>query len=194
MRLLRIADIMKSEDKQKYIFLKEEITMTRKILCLVMAVLMFGGTFTVSANCSTEDLPIGYYNIVYANRYVFFASDGGTYIRPLELPRGTAVNLNEYVPTKNGYIFDGWYSDPRTKVERVNEIVLNENITVYAKWLDDGTSKQTEDTRIYATNKEIMQYGNHIDEKTGVSVTALWVQQNERLQALMKLYNEKFNK
>ena len=168
--------------------------MTRKILCLVMAVLMLGGTFTVSANCSTEDLPIGYYNIVYANRCVFFASDGGTYIRPLELPCGTSVNLNNYVPKKDGYIFDGWYSDPRTKVERVNEIVLNENITVYAKWLDDGTPKQTEDTRVYATNNEIMQYGNHIDEKTGVPVTALWVQQNERLQYLMKLYNAKFNK
>ncbi len=168
--------------------------MTRKILCFVMAALMLGGTLAVSANCSTEDLPVGYYNIVYANRYVFFASDGGTYIKPLELPCGTVVNLNDYIPEKEGYVFDGWYSDPRTKIERVNEITLTENIAVYAKWLDNGTQKHTEDTRTYATNEEIMQYGNYIDEKTGVPVTALWVQQNERLQALMKQYNEKFNK
>ena len=66
--------------------------MTKKIVCLVMAVLMLAGT-TVSANCNKEDLPIGYYNIVYADRYLFFATDGGSSIDFLKLPRGTKVNL-----------------------------------------------------------------------------------------------------
>ena len=81
--------------------------MTKKILCLVMAVMMLAGT-TVFACDTTEDLPIGYYNIVYANRYLFFATDGGSTFRPLELPRGTKVNLNDYIPTKEGYEFKYW--------------------------------------------------------------------------------------
>ncbi len=92
-------------------FFKKEQTMTKKILCLVMAVMMLAGT-TVFACDTTEDLPIGYYNIVYANRYLFFATDGGSTFRPLELPRGTKVNLNDYIPAKEGYEFEGWYTTP----------------------------------------------------------------------------------
>lgn len=166
----------------------------KKVLCLTLAILMLAGTGAATVNAADTDYPIGYYNIAYANRYLTFATDGGSFIKALELPLGTVVNVNDYVPTKAGYIFDGWYSDPRTKQNRVGEITLTENITVYAKWLDAGTLKQTEDARIYATNAEIIQYGNYVDEKTGVPVTALWVQQNARLQAMMQLYNAKFNK
>lgn len=164
----------------------------KNVLALVLVLLTLGGTGLVNADGT--DYPIGYYNIVYANRYLTFATDEGSYIKTLKVPVGTVVDVNSYEPTKEGYIFDGWYSDPRTKEVRVGTITLAENITVYAKWLDDGTPKHTEDTRIYATNAEIMQYGNYIDEKTGVPVTALWVQQNARLEALMQLYNAKFNK
>lgn len=165
----------------------------KKVLCLTLAVLMLAGTGAATVSAADTEYPIGYWNIAYANRYLTFATDGGSFIKALELPLGTVVDVNDYIPTKDGYIFDGWYSDPRTKQNRVGEIVLTENITVYAKWLDDGTPKQTEDKRIYATNAEIMQYGSYVDEKTGVPVTALWVQQNARLQALMQEYNARFN-
>lgn len=165
----------------------------KKVLCLTLAILMLAGTGAATVSAADTDYPIGYYNIAYANRYLTFATDGGSFIKALELPLGTVVDVNDYVPTKDGYIFDGWYSDPRTKQEKVNKAVLTENITVYAKWLDDGTPKPAEDTRIYATNDEIMQYGNYVDEITGVPVTALWVQQNAMLEALMQLYNAKFN-
>ena len=98
--------------------------MTKKILCLVMAVLLLAGT-TVSANCNKEDLPIGYYNIVYADRHLFFATDGGSSTDFLKLPRGTKVNLDEYIPTKEGYDFEGWYASPREKIERI-ETIRNE--------------------------------------------------------------------
>lgn len=167
----------------------------KKVLGLLMAVLTIVGTTTVCANETGTDYPIGYWNIAYANRYLIFATDGGSYIQTLEMPRGTVVNVNEYIPSKDGYIFDGWYSDPRTKVERVTEVTLSENIVVYAKWISDGTVvAQSEDVKKYATTEEIMQYGQYTDTKTGVPVTALWVQQNARLKALMQKYNEKFNK
>ena len=169
--------------------------MTKKILCLVIAVMMLAGTTAFA--CETNDLPIGYYNIVYANRYLFFATDGGSSFRPLELPRGTKVNLNDYVPTKDGYEFDGWYSSPREQVERLTEITLDENSVVWAKWkIKDGLSQQQIDCGIVA--REVI--GNYVviqtakDETLIAPVTDLWVQQNARLEALMKLYNEKFNK
>lgn len=45
-----------------------------------------------------------------------------------------------------------------------------------------------------ATNEEIMQYGNHIDEETGVPVTALWKERDKRLKQLMEQYKQNFNK
>jgi uncharacterized repeat protein (TIGR02543 family) len=193
--LLKNVDIMKSVNQTNQFF-KEEQTMTKKILCLVMAVMMLAGT-TVFACDTTEDLPIGYYNIVYATRYLFFATDGGSTFRPLELPRGTKVNLNDYIPTKEGYEFEGWYTTPREQVERLTEITLDENSVVWAKWkIKDGLSQEQIDRGIVA--REVI--GNHVvlltaEDKTLIApVTDLWVQQNARLEAMMKLYNQKFNK
>ncbi len=169
--------------------------MAKKILCLLMAVLMLAGT-TVFA-CEKDGLPVGYYNIVYANRYLFFATDGGSTFRPLELPRGTKVNLNNYIPTKAGYEFDGWYSSPREQVERLTEITLDENSVVWAKWkIKEGLSEQQVDSEIVARvvidNYVVIQTAK--GETLITPVTDLWVQQNERLEYLMKRYNEKFKK
>ena len=164
--------------------------MTRKILCLVLAICMFGSVGVSAA----ESMQTGYWSIAYPYRYLTFATDGGSFIKTLELPNGEYVSLDEFIPTKDGYIFDGWYNDPRTKVDRVYAVTMNENITVYAKWIDDGTPKTIPEKPIGATNEEILAFGNHIDEKTGVPVTALWVQQNNKLKELMAEYNENFNK
>lgn len=167
--------------------------MTKKILSMVLAaVLLFACSLTATA--ASEDYHYyGHWGLD-TTRKVIFASDGGSYIRPVEQEKGTVLDLANYIPTKDGYIFDGWYFDPRTKQQKVEKVTLTENIVVYAKWIDDGTPKQSENTHEYASNEEIMQYGNYADEKTGVPVTALWKQQNDRLQYLMQLYNAKFNK
>lgn len=163
--------------------------MTKKALALILAVVFL---LPGSANAESTDKFEGHWELN-TTRTVIFATDGGTYIRPLEQELGTVVFLNEYLPVKKGYIFDGWYADPRTKVERVNEITLNENMVVFAKWVDAGTPKPEAETHRYASNEEILAFGKHIDEKTGVPVTALWVQQNARLQELMEMYHQNFN-
>ncbi len=139
------------------------------------------------------DLPIGYWNIAEPYRYLTFATDGGSFIKTLEKPIGEFVSLESYVPTKEGYIFDGWYSDARTKQNRVYEVTLTENIVIFAKWLDDGTPKPQKPEPIYLTDEQALAYGNYRDTKTGVPVTRLWVQQNARLQELMAEYNAKFS-
>ena len=168
--------------------------MLKKIVCVVMSALMLMGT-TVLAN-ERPDLPIGVYNILYQNRYLFFATDGGSFIRHLEVPRGTMISLDAYVPTKFGYVFDGWVLNPRAEGESVSEIALDENTVVWAKWKPESevSLQSIEDSVI---SREVV--GNTVVIETQTStlvapVTDLWLKQNARLESLMKLHNEKFNR
>ena len=75
-------------------------------------------------------------------------------------------------------------------------MTLSENIVVFAKWkMNDGLSKELIESgvlaRVVIGNNVVLQTKN---ETLVAPVTDLWVQQNARLEALMKLYNEKFNK
>lgn len=163
----------------------------KKVVSLLTTALMILGAVTVSADGKQNEC-----FIETGNCTLIFASDGGSYIPPIEFPCGTIMSLKEYVPIKEGYVFMGWYSDPRTKQERVTEFAFSESDVVYAKWIDDGTPKAeacqaVEPDRL--SNEEVLQYGSYIDEATGVPVTALWVQQQEQLKRLMELYNDKFN-
>lgn len=164
--------------------------MTKKILAVVLVVSVM---LPCGVSATSTDRFEGHWELD-TMRSVIFASDGGSYIRPVEKEIGATICLDEYVPVKDGYIFDGWYSDPRTKEQQVTEVTLNENIVVFAKWIDDGTPKVVPEVPVIASTEEILAYGNYIDEATGVPVTALWVQQNARLNELMQIYNQNFNK
>lgn len=87
-----------------------------------------------------------------------FASDGGSYIRPITALYGETLDLTEYVPEKTGYIFKGWYTDPRTKENRVEEYTLNRDGVVYAKWEADSTQEQPDELMntdtIYLTDEQ----------------------------------------
>lgn len=91
-------------------------------------------------------------------RTLTFACDGGSYIRPITRKLGETVDLAGYVPEKQGYIFKGWYEDPRTKENEVTEYTFNGNGVLYAKWEADPTKEQpdtlmTTDT-IYLTDEQ----------------------------------------
>ena len=166
----------------------------QRIITTMLAVLM-SASVMLPCGASAESINLfeGHWGLD-TTRSVIFASDGGTYIHPAQQEIGTVICLDEYVPIKDGYIFDGWYSDPRTKEQQVTEVTLNENIVVFAKWIDDGMPKAAPEVPVIASTEEILAYGNYIDEATGVPVTALWVQQNARLNELMQIYNQNFNK
>ena len=164
--------------------------MIKKVLAAVLAVSVM---LPCVARAASTDRFEGHWGLD-TMRSVIFSSDGGTYIHPAQQEIGTVICLDEYVPVKDGYIFDGWYSDPRTKEQQITEVTLNENIVVFAKWIDDGMPKAAPEVPVIASTEEILAYGNYIDEATGVPVTALWVQQNARLNELMQIYNQNFNK
>lgn len=61
-----------------------------------------------------------------------YESNGGTTYKDERYNRNTVVKLDK-VPSREGYTFTGWYADKGT-TERVTEIKLTGNKTVYAGW------------------------------------------------------------
>lgn len=64
--------------------------------------------------------------------YIYFDTDGGTEIETLQKYQNDIINLNDYIPTKTGYNFNGWYIGD-TKYEG-NYTVGNTDVTFVAQW------------------------------------------------------------
>ena len=47
---------------------------------------------------------------------------------------GESISLENYVPTKYGYTFKGWFTDPRTNQNRVTTFKFTKTDVLYAKW------------------------------------------------------------
>ena len=65
-----------------------------------------------------------------------FETNGGTKISSVTKAKGTSVTLSDYTTTREGYSFDGWYTDSKL-TERVRSVTLSGNTTVYAKWTEN---------------------------------------------------------
>lgn len=68
------------------------------------------------------------------NYTLSFETKGGSVFASVTKKAGTVIDLSAYVPIKDGFTFDGWYSDPALTV-RVTSVTLERNVLVYAKWL-----------------------------------------------------------
>ena len=62
-----------------------------------------------------------------------FEINGGTELDEVDASKGTKISLDKYVPEKEGYVFDGWYSDEEL-TKKITEVTLDKDITIYAKW------------------------------------------------------------
>lgn len=62
-----------------------------------------------------------------------FDTNGGSAISKVSKTSGTTVDLTGYTPTRDGYTFDGWYSNRELTI-KVTSIKLTSNTTIYAKW------------------------------------------------------------
>jgi uncharacterized repeat protein (TIGR02543 family) len=68
-----------------------------------------------------------------------FESNGGTIVQPLNTYTNSTIELPKD-PTKEGYVFSGWYFDNNTFANLFNtntltESSISEDFTLYAKWL-----------------------------------------------------------
>lgn len=87
------------------------------------------------ANNVTTDLTL--YAKFIINQYtIAFNSNGGSSVTSIEQDYDTDV-VEPTSPTKDGYLFDDWYSDVELTIPYVFDKIPSENITLYAKWTLD---------------------------------------------------------
>jgi len=110
--------------------------MKRKIICTALVTTMLLTTTASAApwqmrrNQLIFDSEIGFLG----NVTLQFASDGGKFIRPITKRYGESISLESYIPTKYGYTFKGWFTDPRTKQNQVTTFKFTKPDVLYAKW------------------------------------------------------------
>ncbi len=68
-----------------------------------------------------------------------FNTNGGSKIANVSGIYNTDIDLTEFVPEKDGYVFAGWYSD-KNLTHEVTSIRLKKDMTVYAGWIEEDES------------------------------------------------------
>lgn len=111
--------------------------MKKKIICTALATTMLLSTATASA----EPWWLSKYRVTFDNELgivgnvsLKFASNGGSFIKPITKKYGESISLESYVPTKYGYTFKGWFTDSRTKQNQVTTFKFIKPDVLYAKW------------------------------------------------------------
>lgn len=72
------------------------------------------------------------------NYTLTFDTNGGSALNSVTKAANDVVDLSKYRPVREGYTFEGWYSDSEL-TKQVISITLNSNMTVYAKWSENKT-------------------------------------------------------
>ena len=112
--------------------------MKKKVLCTALAVTML---LTTTASATAKPWWLNKYRVTFDNELgivgnvtLTFASDGGSFIRTITKKYGESISLESYVPSKYGYTFKGWFTDPRTKQNQVTTFKFTKSDVLYAKW------------------------------------------------------------
>ena len=110
--------------------------MKKKVLFVVLVV-----TMLLSTTASAHSWWLSKYRVTFDSELgimgdvtLRFASDGGSFIRPITKRYGESISLESYIPTKYGYTFAGWFIDPRTKQNQVTKFKFTKPEVLYAKW------------------------------------------------------------
>lgn len=86
-----------------------------------------------SATESDSKIPLKMFTVIYKSE---FADDDVQ-----EKAEGTVLELQ--TPSHKGYRFDGWYTDEGKTAKAEAKYTIAENLTFYAKWVQQGTVKFT---------------------------------------------------
>ena len=96
------------------------------IIAVVTMAIVLSCVFVACNKTDTPDAPKKEFTIT-------FDTQGGSEVKPITIAEGAKITLPRN-PTKEGYIFDGWYLSDEF-IEKFNATqTISSNITVYAKW------------------------------------------------------------
>ena len=84
-----------------------------------------------------------------------FNLGGGSVTHDLPSTYQTDVEVSLESPTRNGYIFEGWYDNPHFIGEKIDNTLFNSvgNKTLWAKWVEAKQVKTRQETRVLTTDK-----------------------------------------
>ena len=147
--------------------------MKKKVLCTALAV-----TILLTQTASAAPWWLSKYRVTFDNELgivgnvtLTFASGGGSFIRPITKRYGDSSSLESYIPTKYGYTFKGWFTDPRTKQNQVTTFKFTKPDVLYAKWeknpekpINPNDEIMAKDT-CYLTDEETKIRNEIIEEK-----------------------------
>ena len=155
--------------------------MKKKIICTALAT-----TMLLSTTASAAPWQMRRNQLIFDSEIKFignvtlqFASDGGSFIRPITKRYGESISLESYIPTKYGYTFKGWFTDPRTKQNQVTIFKFTKPDVLYAKWEKNPTESINPNDEIMAKDTCYLT-----DEETKI--------RNEIIQEKNKVYIEGF--
>ena len=107
------------------------------------------------------------FKIAASSYTVTFESNGGSKIDAQEIEDG-AKATKPTDPTKEGYTFDGWYSDKDLKTAFDFATAIEKDTTLYAKWTEKSTEAPTDDGEVSkespATNAMPTVVSNSVEE------------------------------
>ena len=147
--------------------------MKKKIICVALV-----STMLLTTTASAAPWWFSKYQVTFDDELgiigdvtLRFASDGGSFVRPITKKYGERISLESYVPTKYGYTFKGWFTDPRTKQNQVTTFKFTKPDVLYAKWeknpaepINPNDEIMRKDT-CYLTDKETKIRNEIIEEK-----------------------------
>ena len=78
---------------------------------------------------------------------VMFDTQGsGDIITPIQSNQGNIISTPSQIPTKSGYVFDGWYTMPQGQgVKSDGSVLLTRDQTLYASWKEFKAGALTQD-------------------------------------------------
>ena len=125
--------------------------------------IMLSGGFTTA---SIDDVTVRKLEM----KTVSFDSNGGSEVNSIETLEGQYI-VAPIEPQKEGYIFDGWYSEAELKNQfEFNTTLINDNIKLYAKW-SEVQKQEYKEVTTYIT-EEVTEKNEitdaHLDNKLNV--------------------------
>ena len=147
--------------------MKKKVLCTAKAVAILLTQTASAAPWQMRRNQLIFDSEIGFIG----NVTLQFASDGGSFIRPITKRYGESISLESYIPTKYGYTFKGWFTDPRTKQNQVTTFKFTKPDVLYAKWelnpqepVNPNDEIMARDT-CYLTDEETAKRTEIIEEK-----------------------------
>lgn len=89
-----------------------------------------------------------------------FDTNGGDELASIRKAEDTTIDLADYIPTREGYEFTGWYPD-KNLTTKITVIYLSRNTTIYAGWKEVKEYPSTESTP-FTDIKEADWFYEHI--------------------------------